>query len=103
MERADTEHAHADIGPKFYVKIYLALMVLLAATVGVAYIDLGHGLNIMVALTIAITKTVLVVLYFMHVRYSTRIIWLFAGLGFLWLFFLFVFPFADVWTRNWPS
>jgi cytochrome c oxidase subunit IV len=90
------------VSPKLYVIIYLALLALLLATVGVAYIDLG-SLNIIIALVIAITKTLLVVIFFMHVKYSPKLIWLFAGLGFAWLILLLAFPFADIWTRNWPS
>ena len=53
---------------KLYFRIFAALIILTFLTVGVAYIDL-EPLNNIVALSIAITKTVLVILYFMHVRY----------------------------------
>src|SRR6187431_403574 len=80
--------AHPTVG--LYLVIAAALFVLLGVTVGVAYIDLG-ALNIVVAMTIAVIKGTLVVLYFMHVRYNSRLVWLFAGAGFFWLLILFFF------------
>ena len=63
----------AHVLPKsIYYTIFLSLMVLTAATVGVAFINLG-SLNFPVAIGIAITKATLVVLFFMHVKYSSRL------------------------------
>ena len=59
-------------------------MVLTAVTVWVANLDLGRW-NAIVALSIAVLKATLVVLYFMHVRYSSRLTWIFVGAGFFWL------------------
>ena len=59
-------------------------MVLTAVTVGAAFIDLGP-FNTLVALVIACTKMMLVVLFFMHVRYSSRLTWAVVGAGFFWL------------------
>jgi cytochrome c oxidase subunit 4 len=53
-----------------YIGVFLGLMALTALTTGVAYIDLG-ALNTVAALTIAVVKMLLVVLYFMHARYAT--------------------------------
>ena len=55
---------------KTYIGVFLALMALTALTTGVAYIDLG-ALNTVAALTIAVVKMLLVILYFMHARYAT--------------------------------
>ncbi len=81
-----------------YYRVGLALLALLLLTVAIAFINLGQ-FNIVVALTIAIVKAVLVVLYFMHVRYSSRIMWVFASAGFFWLLILFVLTMSDFLTR----
>lgn len=65
--------------------VFAALMVLLGATYGAATIDLGYRVNLAVALTIAVVKAVLIILYFMGVRFSSQRVWLFAGAGFFWL------------------
>jgi cytochrome c oxidase subunit 4 len=85
---------------KTYFVIFLALLVLTAATVWVAYFDLGR-LNAIVALSIAVLKATLVVLYFMHVRYSSKLTWVFVGAGFFWLAILVAFTFGDYATRDW--
>ena len=66
----------------------------------VAFFDLGF-LNVLAAMSIAVTKTVLIVLYFMHVRYSSRLTWVFAGAGLLWLVILIAFTLSDFMTRGW--
>ncbi len=88
------------IPKKTYYTIFAILMVLLVLTVAVAYVDLGP-LNIFVAMTIAIVKAVLVVLYFMHVRYSSRLTWVFVGAGVLWLVILLGLTFTDYASRGW--
>ena len=65
------EHVHI-VSPKIYVAIFLALLVLTGTTVAVSYIDLGV-FNPVVALAIACIKMVLVVLFFMHVKYSSKL------------------------------
>jgi len=75
-------------------------MVLLAVTVGIAYIHLGE-LNVIAAMTIAVTKAVLIILYFMHVRYSSRLSWVWVGAGFFWLIIMFTLTFSDYFTRDW--
>lgn len=86
------------VSTKIYYRVALALLVLFVLTVAVAYIDLG-ALNIYVAVTIAVIKATLVVLYFMHVRYHTRLTWIFASAGFLWLIILFSLTLSDYATR----
>lgn len=86
--------------PKVYITIFLALMVLTALTILVAFQDLGP-FNDIVALGIAITKASLVVLYFMHVRHSTPFTKLVVVSGFVWLVFLIALTLADYFTRGW--
>jgi cytochrome c oxidase subunit 4 len=82
-----------------YFVVFVTLLVLLAATVGVAFLDLGAW-NLPVALAIAITKAVLILLIFMHVRYSSSLIWLVAAAGFFWLAIMLLFTLADYLTRS---
>ena len=86
---------------KTYVAVFIALMVLLVATVAINRVPLGE-LNIVAALSIAVVKTFLVVLFFMHVRYSHRLIWIFVGVGFYWLTILLVLSMTDFLSRTWP-
>jgi cytochrome c oxidase subunit 4 len=88
------------VSKKTYFIIFGALMVLTAATVLVATFDLGR-LNVIVALSIAVLKATLVVLYFMHVRYSSKLTWVFVGAGFFWLAILVAFTLSDFATRSW--
>jgi cytochrome c oxidase subunit 4 len=84
--------------------IFGALMALLVVTVAVAYIPLPYqyrSLHLVSAMTIATIKAVLIVLYFMHVRYSNRLTWLFASAAFFWLGILLVICLSDYSTRNW--
>jgi cytochrome c oxidase subunit IV len=83
-----------------YYWVYAALLALTLLTVGVAYLDLGP-FNIVVALGIAICKAVLVMLFFMHLRYSTQLTWIIAGAGVIWLAHLLIFTLSDYLTRGW--
>jgi cytochrome c oxidase subunit 4 len=85
---------------RVYYTIFAALLALTFLTVVVARIDLGR-FNTIVALTIAVTKAVLVVLFFMHVRYSTPLTKLVVVAGFLWLAILIGLTMVDVTTRTW--
>ena len=87
------------VSPRTYVTIFMLLMVLTAVTVGAAFLDLGP-FNTLVALLIACTKMMLVVLYFMHVRYSSRLTWAVVGAGFFWLALLLLLTLADYVTRG---
>lgn len=93
------------ISPKTYVWIFLALMVGTALTVAAAFVDLGAvtgiaALNDVVMLAIAVTKAVLVILFFMHVRYSGRLTALTVGSGFVFLLILFAIVVMDYATRG---
>jgi cytochrome c oxidase subunit IV len=93
--------SHAPIvSVRLYVLIFAALLVLTAATVGVAYFDLGV-LNTPVALGIAFFKASLVVIYFMGLRYNTPLTKLVAIAGFFWLVILFGITISDYLTRSW--
>ena len=89
------------VAPKsMYYAVFAALIVGTALTVGAAFIDMG-ALNNIVMLGIAITKALLVVLFFMHVRWSTRLTWVVAASGFFWLLILFGLTMQDYLTRGW--
>lgn len=97
------EHGH--IGVRTYTVVFIALMVLLVITVLAAQIPFAqHGvgrLGIVITFLIAAVKAVLVVVYFMHVRYSTRLTKVFVVAGLLWLGILFVLTLNDYLTRGW--
>lgn len=86
---------------RIYVTIFLALMVGTALTIWAGLTDFPGKLNVIIALTIAVVKATLVVLYFMHVRYSSRLIWVVFTSALFWLAILFVFTFSDYLTRDW--
>jgi cytochrome c oxidase subunit 4 len=91
------------VSKKIYFLIFAALMVGTILTVMAAFWDLDHiftGANTVVALTIAVIKATLVVLYFMHVRYSTRLTWVIVVAGFFWLLILFALTMTDYMSRS---
>ena len=89
------------VAPKsMYYAVFAALIVGTALTVLVAFYDLGV-LNNVLMLGIAITKAMLVILFFMHVRWSTRLTWVVAASGFFWLLILFGLTMQDYLTRGW--
>ena len=99
--------AHSHPTPRIYFWTFIALMALLVATTLAAFIPydvLPHGRwwSTAVALLIAIAKALLVILFFMHVKYSPRLIWVFAGAAFVWLGILLVLSMSDYLTRNHP-
>src|SRR2546429_7454452 len=89
------------VQPRIYVTIFLALMVGTTLTVIAAFYDFPGPLNAVVALTIASIKATLVVLFFMHVRYSGRLIWLVIAAALFWLAIMFALTISDYWTRTW--
>jgi len=94
----DTHTAHiASTG--LYVTIFAALMMLTALTVGVTYVDLGEA-NLIVAMCIAITKATLVVLFFMHLRWSSRLIQVTVITAIVFIGILASLTFADYLTRG---
>jgi len=96
----ETHSTHQHVSSrKMYFAVFAALLVLTFATVLVARVDLGV-MNDVVALGIAVTKAVLVLLFFMHVRYSTRLTALTAVGGFLWLAILIGITLCDYMSRG---
>ncbi|HXE62655.1 MAG TPA: cytochrome C oxidase subunit IV family protein [Bryobacteraceae bacterium] len=96
-----SEHAEHHIVPKrVYFLVFFALIVLTWVTTLVSTIDLG-SLNIYVALSIAIFKASLVALFFMHVKYGTRLTKMIVMCGLYWLLLLLFIAMADLWTRGW--
>jgi len=101
------------VSPRIYIVILLTLMTLLLLTVIAAFVDLdrllGHGhqgadyWNMVVAILIAIGKAVLIILFFMHVKYSSRLVWAFAAAGFVWLGILMTLTLCDYLSRNDPA
>lgn len=89
------------VSVKLYLLVFFSLLVLTATTVGVAYIDLGGHWNTTAAITIAFIKAMLVVLFFMHLRYSSHLLKLVAASGLLWLMILLSLTMSDYLTRNW--
>jgi cytochrome c oxidase subunit 4 len=92
------------IGPKTYYKVFVALMVLLVATVAVAFIRFPAGwgrISIVLALTIAIIKATLVVLYFMHIKGSSRLTRVFVVAGLAWLAILMSITLIEYHSRPW--
>ena len=99
------------VSPWIYVGVLIALMLLLLLTLAFAFIDvdhaaehahLGSGWNTAIAITIAVIKGLLIVLFFMHIRYSSRLAWAFASAGFVWLLIMLSLTMTDYFTRNHP-
>ncbi len=94
-------HEHID-SAKTYAAVLLALLVLTVLTTLVAFVDLGN-FSVVVALVIAVTKMLLVALFFMHVRYSTKLTRLVIVGGLLWLAILLLLTLTDFFTRGWTG
>lgn len=82
-----------------YLMVFAALMVLLAVTVVVAFFDFGY-LNLLIALSIAVTKAGLIMVYFMHLKGNSKLVWIFAGLGFYGLVILVLIAMGDYVARG---
>lgn len=85
-----------------YVLVFAALIALTGITTGVAYIDLGP-FSIVMALAIAVVKMLLVALFFMHIRHSTRLTKIVVAGGLVWLGILITLTMSDFVTRGWLS
>ncbi len=94
---AHTEHI---VPVSTYLLVFLALLVGTALTTWVAYIDLGKW-NTVVALVIAFCKMILVVLFFMHVKYATGLTRVIIIAGFFWLAIMITLTCQDELTRTW--
>jgi len=85
---------------KVYYGIFFALLAMTGLTVAVAFVDLG-ALNTVVAMTIAVIKALLVVLFFMHVKYSSKLTWIFVLAGVFWLVLMLALTMTDYRSRGW--
>ena len=94
-----TAHEPHITSQKTYVQVYVALLLLLVLTLGVANVNLDP-FNFAASMLIATAKGVLVVTIFMHVRWSERLIWIFAAASFLWLAILIALSLNDYFTRG---
>jgi cytochrome c oxidase subunit IV len=96
-----SDHSEHHIVPKrVYYLVFLTLIVMTWVTAYVSTIDLGR-LNVFVALSIAIFKASLVILFFMHVKYGTRLTKMIVLAGVYWLILLLFIVMMDLWTRSW--
>lgn len=89
------------VSVRIYFVIFLVLLVGTGVTAWVAFYDFPGPLNAVVALTIACVKAGLVVLYFMHLRYSARLTWVVFLGALFWLAIMFALTFSDYSTRDW--
>jgi cytochrome c oxidase subunit 4 len=92
-------HQHID-SVTTYVLVFLGLIVLTVLTTAVAFVDLG-AFSVVVALGIACCKMLLVALFFMHVRHSTKLTRLVLVGGLLWLAILLLLTLGDIMSRGW--
>ncbi len=92
--------SHQIVPARVYVAIWAALTVLTFVTTWVAHIDLG-AFNIVVAMTIAVFKMLLVIIFFMNVRAANNLTRLFVFAGFFWMMILFLFTLSDYHSRDW--
>jgi cytochrome c oxidase subunit IV len=83
---------------KPYFIVFAALLALTLLTTGVAYVNLGP-FSAAVALTIAVIKASLVMIFFMHLAHSKYLTRVFAGAGLLWLIHMLIFTLSDYLTR----
>ncbi len=86
--------------PRTYIINCVALLALLGLTIAAAYLNLGP-FNTVVAMLISLAKGGLIALFFMHLRYSKPLIWIFAGAGVFWLGIMLVLALGDYLTRGW--
>jgi cytochrome c oxidase subunit 4 len=85
---------------KSYYLVFMALLVGTGLTYAAALVDFGFFNNI-VMLAIAVTKAALVILVFMGVRWGSRLTWVVAASGFVWLLILFGVTMSDYLSRGW--
>jgi cytochrome c oxidase subunit IV len=91
---------HGGATVRLYAGVFLALLALTGVTLWAAYLDIGAW-HTPVALLIASVKGLLVLLYFMHVRWASRLTWVVAAAGFVFLLILLAFTLADYLSRGW--
>ncbi len=87
---------------RVYLTVFAALMLLLIVTVAVAFVPLG-SLNLPIAMLIAVVKATIIVMYFMEVKYGSRLLWVFVSSSFLFLVIFLVLTLNDYMTRGWMT
>ena len=95
----ETQHVHV-VPKRTYFGVFFALLIGTALTVWAAFNDFGPW-NTIVAVTIAVIKATLVILYFMHVRYSDWLIRIVVIAAFFWLGILLIITLSDYYARHW--
>ena len=91
---------HHVVPLKIYFLIFFALMIGTSLTVAAAFVNMGF-MNTPVALVIALIKASLVIMFFMHVKYSPKLVGLFSIAGFFWLCIMLALTMQDYYTRGW--
>jgi cytochrome c oxidase subunit 4 len=87
------------VGIPIYLGVFLALMVLTAVTTAVAFVDLG-AMNVVIMLVIAFTKATLVLLWFMHLKFSSRLSQGWAVAAVFWLGIMIAITLSDYLSRG---
>ncbi|HEX3438617.1 MAG TPA: cytochrome C oxidase subunit IV family protein [Pseudacidobacterium sp.] len=100
LDLEPTQHEHHIVSPKVYLVIFGALLMFTGLTVAASYLELGI-FNPIVAIAIACTKAVLVILFFMHVKYSSRLTKLTVAAGFFTFLVLITMSLTDYISRAW--
>lgn len=96
----EQEHTTHVVPLTIYFAVFLTLLIFTGLTVWASYKDFGP-LGTIIAVTIAVIKATLVILYFMHLRYSDRLTWVVVIAGFVWLAILLGITLSDYYTRDW--
>jgi len=97
---SENTHEHHIVSPVIYLLIFGALLVGTATTVWASYLELGVW-NPVIALAIACVKATLVVLFFMHVKYTSKLTMLTVGSGIFMFLVLIGMTLSDYFTRAW--
>lgn len=87
---------------RVYLTVFASLMILLIITVAVAFVPLGY-FNLPVAMLIAVIKGIIIVMYFMEVKYGSKLLWVFVSSSFLFLVIFMVLTMNDYATRIWMT
>jgi cytochrome c oxidase subunit IV len=95
------DHAPSHVVPRrVYYTVFATLIGMTLLTIAAASVDMGP-LNTVVALAIACFKASLVLLYFMHLRQSPRLVWIAVATGIAWLLILILITLSDYMSRGW--
>ncbi|HLV79692.1 MAG TPA: cytochrome C oxidase subunit IV family protein [Chthonomonadaceae bacterium] len=99
VDHKEEDAARPEPKPRNLVFTGIALLLLLALTAGLSWVNLGR-FNTPVALLIAVAKALLILFIFMEVGFSKKLIWIYASVGFIWLGILFTLSLSDFLSRN---